>query len=77
MEIILGLILCVTLLWTLIIGIQHEQWLWVIGMFFFYPIFYVYGLLNLDKAKSPFLISTVTLVLAVMFIDPASLEQYR
>jgi len=76
MEIVLGLLFSVAFLWMLIVGIQSEQWGWVIGMFFIFPLIFLYGILNWDRAKGPFLLSVGSIMLMFMFIDPASMENY-
>jgi len=76
MEIIFGLLFCAAFLWILVIAIQGEQWGWTIGMFFIAPLIFIYGVLNWDRAKKPFLLAVASIVFIVMFVDPATVENY-
>lgn len=58
MVYLIGLLFVIAMFWMMVIAIQSDQIGWAIGIFFI-PILFVplYGLLNLDKAKTPFFLT--------------------
>lgn len=69
MVTILGIVFWVAIIWMIVIACQNEQWGWAIGMFFIFPVSYVYGALHWDRAKTPFIMSIATIALSFLLVD--------
>ena len=59
------------------IAFKSDQILWGVLMLIFTLPTFVYGLMNWDKAKVPYLFFIGSFVLMFMFIDPAQIEAAR
>jgi hypothetical protein len=77
MAILFGIIMTAAWIWLIVIAFKSDQILWgVLILIFTLPAF-VYGLVQWDKAKTPYLLFIGSFVLMLMSIDPSQIEVAR
>lgn len=66
---LLGFLVVIATFWMMVIAIKSDQIGWAVGIFFI-PLIFVplYGLLNWNTAKNPFLVAVGSMVLAVLAV---------
>lgn len=69
MIFIVGLLLTVAWIWLIVIAFKSDSIIWGVVMILFFPAAYLFGLLNWDKASTPFILLIVAT--ALIFMVPA------
>jgi hypothetical protein len=77
MMFLFGILVTVGWVWLIVIAFKSDQIIWGILILLFTLPAFVYGLLNWDKAKTPYLLFVGSIVLMIMFIDPGQIEAAR
>ncbi|MFT5425676.1 MAG: hypothetical protein ACI9ZT_000608 [Gammaproteobacteria bacterium] len=72
-----GILFTVAWVWLIVIAFKSDQMIWGIVILLFTLPAFVYGLLNWDKAKTPYLLLVGSTVLMIMFFDPSQIEAAR
>ena len=68
MEEILSAVFFITVIWMIVIAVKKDEWVWAIGMFFIFPLMYIYGAVNWGDAKLPLLLNVGAIIMVGMSI---------